>query len=405
MQWHTQPQTTKRYPHFYRRLPLDTDNPLHRFISYCARVTLQRRYNPDTVVQLRANPSAGALYPVELYLQIKNQPGFDNGIYHYEVLSDSLVPLTYLGNQGLDAWVAKTTMEGILFFIGSPYFRSSWKYGQRALRYCFLDSGHLLGAIEASASLSGLDLPLRLHLDVNYEKLNHFFGFDDQELLTAVLHAGVTTTQNPPPLPHESLPQVVPTDYFVSDSLIDEHYQRSLREAWAPESQQKIRPHPFTEIERFETTILERRSIREFMQHSISGDDYGFIVRHALSPLPFDRAETIDYYALVHRVEGVESGLYKNQKLITAGDFQKQGRYLCLEQDLGGESAVTIFLTCKPSRYQAAMLQAGWIGHRLYLASHYLGIGCSGIGAYYDSEVQEFLGEETMILYALVIGR
>gem|GEM_PF-4225614 len=33
------------------------------------------------------------------------------------------------------------------------------------------------------------------------------------------------------------------------------------------------------------------------------------------------------------------------------------------------------------------MQKAGIIGHRLYLISNYLGIGCSGIGAYYDEEV------------------
>jgi hypothetical protein len=38
------------------------------------------------------------------------------------------------------------------------------------------------------------------------------------------------------------------------------------------------------------------------------------------------------------------------------------------------------------------------------LASNYLDIGCSGIGAYYDDEVCEFLQEQTMVLYALAIG-
>ncbi|WP_321314830.1 hypothetical protein [Halarcobacter sp.] len=41
----------------------------------------------------------------------------------------------------------------------------------------------------------------------------------------------------------------------------------------------------------------------------------------------------------------------------------------------------------------------------MYLASNYLGIGCSGIGAYYDDEVCEFLGEYTQGLYALAIGK
>jgi hypothetical protein len=34
-----------------------------------------------------------------------------------------------------------------------------------------------------------------------------------------------------------------------------------------------------------------------------------------------------------------------------------------------------------------------------------LEIGCSGIGAYYDDEVNAFVEKEGMVLYALAIGR
>ena len=61
-------------------------------------------------------------------------------------------------------------------------------------------------------------------------------------------------------------------------------------------------------------------------------------------------------------------------------------------------------MTTKSENYQEAYQKAGIIGHRLYLASNYLDIGCSGIGAYYDDEVCEFIEENSMILYALAIG-
>jgi hypothetical protein len=34
-----------------------------------------------------------------------------------------------------------------------------------------------------------------------------------------------------------------------------------------------------------------------------------------------------------------------------------------------------------------------------------LGIGCSGIGAYYDDEVTDFLETNAKVLYALAIGK
>jgi nitroreductase len=76
-----------------------------------------------------------------------------------------------------------------------------------------------------------------------------------------------------------------------------------------------------------------------------------------------------------------------------------------LEQDLGKSSAVTFFLTTTSKNYQASYQKAGIIGHRLYLAANYLGYGCSGIGAYYDDEVCEFIAKNTMVLYALAIGK
>jgi hypothetical protein len=117
-----------------------------------------------------------------------------------------------------------------------------------------------------------------------------------------------------------------------------------------------------------------------------------------------DCDEQVDIFYTINRVEGLVMGLYKNGNLIKGGDFSEKAGYLCLEQDLGKSSAVTFFLTTKSKNYQEAYQKAGIFGHRLYLASNYLGIGCSGIGAYYDDEVCEFIEESSMVLYALAIG-
>ena len=121
-------------------------------------------------------------------------------------------------------------------------------------------------------------------------------------------------------------------------------------------------------------------------------------------PISSDCDEEVDIYYVINRVEGCFLGLYKNGIQIKTGDYSSKAGYLCLEQDLGKSSAVTFFLTTKSKNYQEAYQKAGIIGHRLYLASNYLGIGCSGIGAYYDDEVCEFVEDTTMVLYALAIG-
>ena len=122
-------------------------------------------------------------------------------------------------------------------------------------------------------------------------------------------------------------------------------------------------------------------------------------------PVANRSARTVNLYYVVHRVEGMEPGLYRNGELIREGRFHREARYLCLEQDLGGMSGATFFLAGKSEDYPSLMIQAGLLGHRLYLAAEIQGIGASGIGAYYDREVQEFLGTEDWILYALACGR
>jgi hypothetical protein len=63
------------------------------------------------------------------------------------------------------------------------------------------------------------------------------------------------------------------------------------------------------------------------------------------------------------------------------------------------------FLLSKAKNYQALYQKAGVMGQRLYMVAEYLDIGCSGIGAYYDDEVNVFVEQEGMVLYALAVGR
>jgi nitroreductase len=116
----------------------------------------------------------------------------------------------------------------------------------------------------------------------------------------------------------------------------------------------------------------------------------------------------MDVYSVVNLVDGAEQGLYIGGKSIKTGDFSKKAGYLCLEQALGSDSAVTFFIAAKGgANIKNALLEAGLSAHRVYLVAQHLGIGVSGIGAYYDEETAEFLGidKNTAILYALSIGR
>jgi len=62
--------------------------------------------------------------------------------------------------------------------------------------------------------------------------------------------------------------------------------------------------------------------------------------------------------------------------------------------------------TWGPRGYRYAMLTAGRLGHRVYLGATAFGLGCCGIGAFYDEETAALLGlnPASVMLYLLAVG-
>jgi nitroreductase len=62
--------------------------------------------------------------------------------------------------------------------------------------------------------------------------------------------------------------------------------------------------------------------------------------------------------------------------------------------------------TWGPRGYRYAMLAAGRLGQRLYVAAEAMGMGCCGIGALYDGEAVEMLGlkHTSRLLYLVAVG-
>ena len=396
----TQPSTYKTYPSFYRRYPLEEDNPTHALIKLTSTITFEKQYRNYTS-QLRVNPSAGGLYPTELYVQIRGIEGMINGVYHLEIAKNSLTLIYELIDDGLEAYVCPgKTVRGLIFLISCVYFRSSWKYQERSLRYCFLDSGHHLGAIEAATH--GLGWPIEFIFSFNKVELNQALGFENKEFVTASAIAG-DYEDKPRREFRLKIPFVCGTDYFEPNTFIEKGYRDTLQ----PQSDRQPLSYPQWSYDRqkFLAVITQRRSARCFRKGSISQQEFRAIFAEVTQPITTISREAIAIYFLVLRVEGMEPGVYRGTELIKAGEFAEKSAYLCVDQRIAGDSAVTLFLVAEPQNYQTATQFAGLLGQRVYLASNYHGIACTGIGAYYDRETQEFLGIEKAVLYALAIGR
>jgi SagB-type dehydrogenase family enzyme len=97
----------------------------------------------------RAAPSAGALYPLDLYLVVGKQgvEGLKEGVYHYLPHSHSLEPT--LG-EDVRQTLARLSAEQMFIaeaplslLITAEYERTTKKYGDRGVRYVHMEAGHV----------------------------------------------------------------------------------------------------------------------------------------------------------------------------------------------------------------------------------------------------------------------
>lgn len=99
------------------------------------------------VQHYRAVPSAGALYPAEIYLGVRDVQGLGAGIYHYEVTDTSLALLSR-GDPSEQLYKVCCEQEfargaATVVLISGVIQRSMRKYGGRGYRLVLLDIGHL----------------------------------------------------------------------------------------------------------------------------------------------------------------------------------------------------------------------------------------------------------------------
>ena len=112
--------------------------------------------------ELRAAPSAGATYPLEIFILVGNKTveEIQSGIYHYEVDSHSL-SLHLRGDLRLDlaraslnqAFIAQAPVDIVICAI---YPRTSYTYGRRGERYVHMEVGHVGENIHLQAAALGL---------------------------------------------------------------------------------------------------------------------------------------------------------------------------------------------------------------------------------------------------------
>ena len=123
-------------------------------------ITARTALAPGIEQKIRAVPSGGALYPLELYVAAHNVEGMEPGVYHYGVEAHSLELVqagqfnTQIGRAVFYEDMFRTVSA--TFIITGVLRRSSIKYGERAYRFMLMEAGHLGQNIALTAAALNL---------------------------------------------------------------------------------------------------------------------------------------------------------------------------------------------------------------------------------------------------------
>jgi len=132
----------------------------------------------------RAAPSAGALYPIELYAVVHDVAELEAGIYHYAVQEHELelikrgdfrAPVTQAG-----LWQSFLGQAGVCFVLSAIFQRTRWRYHERTYRYVMLEAGHVGQNLYLAATSMGLGAcAVGAFLD---DELNDLLGLDGADI-------------------------------------------------------------------------------------------------------------------------------------------------------------------------------------------------------------------------------
>lgn len=410
-------------------------------------------------IYLRSAPSAGGLYPAEVYLISRGTPLLPAGLYNYQPLTHSLIQF-WESNVWSDLQAAcfqhpALDSSQITLVTTAIFYRSAWRYQDRAYRRIFLDTGHLLGNIELAGALTNYrphliggfidaSIDQMLYVDPEQEGAIAVIPLADLEVqqlpVSRTVLPSSTQTEYPPIPDGELLAYCHQATQIDDDRAASEEREKEVFAADKYNFPFCLKVPTNTSsidwglnLTGLETTILERRSTRAYTGAELTIDelrallDFTYQPQHYLNqgfdgnPDYFDPS-LIETFVAVSGVTGLEEGCYyyapKAQELrqIRFKNFRRELHFLCLGQELGRDAAAVLFHTADLKKavaqygdraYRYLHMDAGHLGQRLNLAAIRLNLGVSGIGGFFDDRVNEVLGIPTdeAVLYITTLGR
>jgi len=401
---------------------------------------------------LRMNPSSGNLHPTEAYLLITEVEALDAGVYHYNPSLHALEQRSQFSEKSIEGITNALQTKGFFIALSSIFWRESWKYGERAFRYCQHDIGHALAAIRFSAHLLGWYV--NIQHNITDEDLTTFLGFDRTQWIKDESEAPEVLCWISPkkknPFSTDQLKNLTNllnhTEIQGTVSALSEGHQDWSIIETVSEATKKT--EPFAPISSGENdtasdlsptklkaaeAIRQRRSAQQFDPEKSLFPKTHFLsalyatLNSQLAP-PFDiglNPPMAHCLIFVHQVKDLESGLYflvRNPEhfnllkqhmhegfqwkkvdeksplyLLNPGDYRETAKIVSCDQDIACDSAFSLGMLAyyQPNiesdahAYKKLFWECGMIGQVLYLQAEAYGFRGTGIGCYFDDAMNQ----------------
>jgi SagB-type dehydrogenase family enzyme len=394
----------------------------------------------------RTAASAGNLHPLETYLVCGAVPGVSAGVFHFapdvfglECLRDGDYR-AFLATATADSGLASTPAG--LVITGIPW-RTAWKYGERGWRHLYWDVGTMLANLLAVAQAHGIGVRVLFGFgDTALCRLLGIDGTTEFPLVVLSLYGQVAPSaptqarriEDMQPLHLEFTPvSQAPIEFplitaaqhaGVLDSADAVRAWRAAAPGALPAAAE-VAPGRDAEStsESIEAVILRRGSSRA-MRHAVV--PAGLLVhgiRYATRPVGADALRpdrtVLRYLLSVHAVDGIQPGRYEfrdGELQLRRRQSAEQARltaaHLCLDQELGGDSAYTAFICTDlddvldnlgDRGYRVVQTEAGIVAGRLQLTAFAFGYGATAL-TFYDGAVSAAFGSRVECMMACAAG-
>ena len=124
----------------FREAPLELAR-LGALLEHAFGIT---RPGTELAPALRAFPSAGGLFPLEIYVATLQCQGVPRAVHHYDPTTHALAELAPCPATPRGFWFSDNEHPALAVFLTAVFARTQGKYDERGYRFALLEAGHAM---------------------------------------------------------------------------------------------------------------------------------------------------------------------------------------------------------------------------------------------------------------------